>query len=139
MKISILDDYHDTLRTLDCFKKLSGHEIKIWNDPAIQKLNPSVKLSAQPIVVVHRSDGSGTTNAFTQRFLDQYNKIKNPANGYFSPEGVPYHTIEKLIVEAPDYGHETTSEAYSYWLWLEASYGKVTRDWGPLDRAWKNG
>jgi D-3-phosphoglycerate dehydrogenase len=32
MKIAILDDYHDTLRTLDCFKKLSGHEIKIWND-----------------------------------------------------------------------------------------------------------
>jgi D-3-phosphoglycerate dehydrogenase len=32
MKISILDDYHDTLRTLDCFKKLSGYEIKIWND-----------------------------------------------------------------------------------------------------------
>jgi len=32
MKISILDDYHDTLRTLDCFKKLSGHEIQIWND-----------------------------------------------------------------------------------------------------------
>ena len=32
MKISILDDYHDTLRTLDCFAKLSGHEITIWND-----------------------------------------------------------------------------------------------------------
>jgi D-3-phosphoglycerate dehydrogenase / 2-oxoglutarate reductase len=32
MKISILDDYHETLRTLDCFTKLSGHEIKIWND-----------------------------------------------------------------------------------------------------------
>jgi D-3-phosphoglycerate dehydrogenase len=32
MKISILDDYHDTLRTLDCFQMLSGHEIKIWND-----------------------------------------------------------------------------------------------------------
>ena len=32
MKISILDDYHDTLRTLDCFTKLSGHEITIWND-----------------------------------------------------------------------------------------------------------
>ena len=32
MKLSILDDYHDTLRTLECFKKLSGHEIKIWND-----------------------------------------------------------------------------------------------------------
>jgi D-3-phosphoglycerate dehydrogenase / 2-oxoglutarate reductase len=32
MKISILDDYHNTIRTLDCFKKLAGHEIKIWND-----------------------------------------------------------------------------------------------------------
>jgi D-3-phosphoglycerate dehydrogenase / 2-oxoglutarate reductase len=32
MKISMLDDYHDTLRTLDCFHKLSGHEVKIWND-----------------------------------------------------------------------------------------------------------
>jgi D-3-phosphoglycerate dehydrogenase / 2-oxoglutarate reductase len=32
MKISILDDYHDTLRTLDCFTKLSGHDVEIWND-----------------------------------------------------------------------------------------------------------
>lgn len=32
MKIAILDDYHDTLRTLECFGKLSGHEVRIWND-----------------------------------------------------------------------------------------------------------
>ena len=32
MKISILDDYFDTLRTLDCFKKLKGHDVTIWND-----------------------------------------------------------------------------------------------------------
>jgi D-3-phosphoglycerate dehydrogenase / 2-oxoglutarate reductase len=32
MKISILDDYHDTLRTLDCFQKLKGHDVEIWND-----------------------------------------------------------------------------------------------------------
>src|SRR5580698_2107705 len=32
MKISILDDYHDTIRTLACFEKLKGHEIEIWND-----------------------------------------------------------------------------------------------------------
>jgi len=32
MKIAVLDDYHDTLRTLDCFRKLSGHEVRIWND-----------------------------------------------------------------------------------------------------------
>src|SRR5216684_329323 len=32
MKVSILDDYHDTLRLLECFRKLAGHEVKIWTD-----------------------------------------------------------------------------------------------------------
>jgi D-3-phosphoglycerate dehydrogenase len=32
MKISILDDYHDTLLALDCFTKLSGHDVEVWND-----------------------------------------------------------------------------------------------------------
>jgi hypothetical protein len=32
MKISIPDDYHDTLPTLDRFGKLSGHEVEVWND-----------------------------------------------------------------------------------------------------------
>src|SRR4249920_3545636 len=32
MKISILDDYHDTLRTLPCFAKLAGNDVTIWND-----------------------------------------------------------------------------------------------------------
>src|SRR5580692_3543700 len=32
MRISILDDYHDTLRTLPCFSKLAGHEVTVWND-----------------------------------------------------------------------------------------------------------
>jgi len=40
-------------------------EIKRWNDPAIAKLNPAAKLPAQAIVVVHRSDGSGTTFIWT--------------------------------------------------------------------------
>ena len=32
MKVSILDDYHDTVRTLACFDRLAGHAVKIWND-----------------------------------------------------------------------------------------------------------
>ncbi len=43
--------------------------IKTWNDPAIAANNPGVTLPATPVTVVHRSDGSGTTNAFTT-FLD---------------------------------------------------------------------
>jgi phosphate transport system substrate-binding protein len=36
-----------------------------WNDPAIAGANPGVKLPAEDIVVVHRSDGSGTTYIWT--------------------------------------------------------------------------
>jgi D-3-phosphoglycerate dehydrogenase / 2-oxoglutarate reductase len=32
LKISILDDYFDTLRTLTCFRKLDGHEVTVWTD-----------------------------------------------------------------------------------------------------------
>jgi len=40
-------------------------EVKSWDDPAIVKLNPKVKLPKQAIALVHRSDGSGTTFIFT--------------------------------------------------------------------------
>ena len=45
-------------------------EIKSWDDPAIKKLNPSAKLPSQPIAVVHRSDGSGTTYNFAYYLSD---------------------------------------------------------------------
>ena len=45
-------------------------EIKTWDDPAIKKLNPNVKLPSQAIAVVHRSDGSGTTFNFVYYLSD---------------------------------------------------------------------
>jgi phosphate transport system substrate-binding protein len=40
-------------------------KITSWDDAAIKKLNPTVKLPSTPVVVVHRSDGSGTTFIWT--------------------------------------------------------------------------
>ncbi|HSE50507.1 MAG TPA: phosphate ABC transporter substrate-binding protein PstS [Terriglobales bacterium] len=40
-------------------------KVNNWSDPAIAKLNPGVNFPSQPIVVVHRSDGSGTTFIWT--------------------------------------------------------------------------
>jgi hypothetical protein len=79
---------------------------------------------------------ASTTNQYTLNFLTQYNKLKDPKNGYFSPDGVPYHSIETLVVEAPDWGHETTSEAFSYWIWLEAEYGRQSGVWDNFNNAW---
>jgi D-3-phosphoglycerate dehydrogenase len=32
VKVSILDDWFDTLRTLPCFERLTGHDVTVWND-----------------------------------------------------------------------------------------------------------
>lgn len=42
MKITILDDYFDTLKTLPCFAKLDGHEVTIWTDH-VQETDPLVE------------------------------------------------------------------------------------------------
>lgn len=47
-------------------------EIKSWDDAAIKNLNPEIKLTTVPIVVVHRSDGSGTTFLFAD-YLSKVN------------------------------------------------------------------
>ncbi len=53
-------------------------KITSWNDPAIAKANPGVSLPNQTIIVVHRSDGSGTTYIFT----DYLSKVSSDwANG----------------------------------------------------------
>jgi hypothetical protein len=91
---------------------------------------PSVTVTAT------EADDESTENSYITEFVEQYDKLKNPANGYFSPEGVPYHSVETLLVEAPDHGHETTSEAFSFYIWLEAQYGRVTGNWAPFNTAW---
>jgi hypothetical protein len=88
------------------------------------------------VLVAGRFFPSYSANPYLLRFLAQYNKIHDPANGYFSQEGVPYHSVETMIVEAPDYGHEATSEAFSYYVWLEAMYGKISGNFSTVANAW---
>jgi len=49
----------------DTIGKIFQRDIKKWNDPAIAADNPGVKLPDTDITVAHRSDGSGTTEQFT--------------------------------------------------------------------------
>jgi phosphate transport system substrate-binding protein len=53
----------------DTLAKIFQASITKWNDPAIAADNPGATLPDAPIVVVHRADGSGTTDNFT-KFLD---------------------------------------------------------------------
>jgi len=58
MKISILDDYFDTLRTLSCFRKLDGHEVMVWTDHTqdIDKLAERLKDSEVLVLIRERTE-----------------------------------------------------------------------------------
>ena len=77
---------------------------------------------------------SAEEHSYKERFNTMYDKIHSA--GYFDEEGIPYHSLETMCVEAPDYGHESTSEAVSYYAWLEAMNGYLNEDWSGLERAW---
>ncbi|HEX6358329.1 glycoside hydrolase family 48 protein [Actinophytocola sp.] len=124
-----------------------------WNQPQTVQLNAAEDTDSANGVATFTASATGQASAtitateadndlsdYAQRFLALYNKIKAPANGYFSSHNppIPYHSVETLIVEAPDYGHVTTSEAFSYWIWLEAQYGQATQDWTRFNQAWQS-
>jgi D-3-phosphoglycerate dehydrogenase len=54
MKISVLDDYHDTVRTLQCFSKLAGHDVTIWNDHVQDVDTLAERLSDAEVLVLIR-------------------------------------------------------------------------------------
>jgi D-3-phosphoglycerate dehydrogenase len=71
MKISILDDYHDTLRTLAVFKKLSGHEVEIWNDHVQDVDALAERLRDTEVLVLIRE-----RTEIRARLLDRLDKLR---------------------------------------------------------------
>jgi D-3-phosphoglycerate dehydrogenase / 2-oxoglutarate reductase len=54
MKITILDDYFDTIRTLPCFAKLAGHDITVWNDHVQEVDRLAERLADTEVLVLIR-------------------------------------------------------------------------------------
>lgn len=85
-------------------------------------------------------------STYAERFLSLYDDVvtHGQENGYLSKNdggagsfGIPYHAVEEVIIEAPDYGHETTSEAMSYLVWVAAMHDNLSDTKGDLAKAWK--
>ncbi|SDA09288.1 Glycosyl hydrolase family 48 [Ruminococcus sp. YE71] len=94
-------------------------------------------------------------DTYAQRFMSLYYDVvtQGQQNGYMSSNnggansfGIPYHSKEEVIIEAPDYGHETTSEAMSYLVWVAAMHDNIVKNSGQtfsgqsvgdLAKAWK--
>ncbi|MDE6671681.1 MAG: cellulose 1,4-beta-cellobiosidase [Ruminococcus sp.] len=95
---------------------------------------------------------NGANESYAKMFASLYDDVMTNGveNGYLSKQnnggdsfGIPYHAVETLCVEAPDYGHETTSEAMSYISWVAAMHdilvnnGTIEGSSGDLAKAWK--
>ncbi|ASA26471.1 glycoside hydrolase family 48 protein [Paenibacillus donghaensis] len=113
-------------------------KLSLMKKPISAMLALVLLLSLTTSLFTVRPGTAKAASAEETRFLQLYAQLKDPANGYYSAEGIPYHAVETLMSEAPDYGHMTTSEAYSYWMWLEVLYGNYTGDWSKLESAWDN-
>lgn len=97
-------------------------EIKSWNDPKIKASNPDVKLPAQTISAVHRSDGSGTSFVFTQHLSAISEKWKKGPGAGTSVEwpggiaGKKNDGVAALIAQTPgaigyiEYGFAVSSK-----------------------------
>ncbi len=90
-------------------------------------------------------------DSYAKMFESLYDDVitNGVENGYMSPQkngnsfGIPYHAVETLVVEAPDYGHETTSEAMSYMAWVTAMHdvlakkGVISSSSQDLEKGWR--
>ncbi len=94
----------------------------------------------------------GANESYAKMFESLYDDVitNGQKNGYLSKSnngsgsfGIPYHSKETLVVEAPDYGHETTSEAMSYIAWITAMHdvlankGVISGSTGDFEKGWK--
>src|ERR1700685_1325194 len=71
MKVSILDDYHDTLRTLACFEKLKGHDVEVWTDHVQDVETLAARLKETEALVLIRE-----RTKITAPLLDRLDKLK---------------------------------------------------------------
>lgn len=82
------------------------------------------------------------TYSMANRFRRLYNNLHDVSNGYYGPpsgptaNSLPYHCIETLICEAPDWGHESVSETVSFAVGLEAHKGLLDGDWTGYNKVW---
>ena len=62
---------------MKCWRTFFSGKITKWNDPALVKDNPGVKLPDANIIVVHRSDGSGTTYVWTDYLVQSEPRVQD--------------------------------------------------------------
>ena len=108
--------------------KIFMGDIKSWDDPAIAKLNPGIKLPSAGIAVVHRSDGSGTTFNFTDYLskvsADWKSKV-GEATAVKWPTGLGAKGNEGVAANVKQTGNSIGYVEYAYAMQNKLTYGDM--------------
>lgn len=111
MKIAILDDYQDAVRTLDCYPMLDGHEVTVWNDHVEDIDLLAARLRDTEVLVLIR-ERSSISAALLERL---------PRLRLISQHGVTPHidlaacVRHGVIVSAGQYGRPSYATAEFAW------------------------
>ena len=108
-----------------------------WNDPKIAEWNPDVDLPDRSITVVHRSDGSGTTNLWTNylsRVSDEWRDRVGYSTSVSWPEGVGANGNEGVAGTVQSSPGAIGYNSLSYALLNDMSYGSVKNKAGNVIR-----
>ena len=103
-------------------------EIKTWDDAAIKKLNPGVKLPSAGIAVVHRSDGSGTTFNFTDylsKVSPDWKSKVGEATAVKWPTGIGAKGNEGVAANVKQTGNSIGFVEYAYAKQNSLTYGDM--------------
>ena len=128
MKVSILDDYHDTLRTLGCFGKLAGHEVTIWNDHVqdVDKLAERLRDTEALVLIRERTQ-------IRAPLLDRVPKLRLISQRSVYPHiDIEACTVRGIIVSSNLGSAASTATAELTWALVLASMRSIPQQMASL-------
>jgi len=129
MKISILDDYHDTVRSLACFRKLDGHEVKVWHDH-VQDIGELAERLADTEVLVLIRERTRIRGALLERLP----KLKLISQRSVYPHiDIPACTKQGVIVSSSQHpGTPSYATAELTWGLILSSFRQIPQQMASL-------
>jgi D-3-phosphoglycerate dehydrogenase len=124
MKIAILDDYQNAVRTLDCFSKLTGHEVRVWTDHTDNVDVLAQRLADTEVLVLIRE-----RMAIPAQLLERLPRLK-----LISQHGVTPHidiaacTRLGVVVSAGQYGRPSYATAEFTWGLIIAAMRRIPQE-----------
>jgi D-3-phosphoglycerate dehydrogenase / 2-oxoglutarate reductase len=137
MKIAILDDYFDTIRTLACFPMLDGHDVKVWNDHAQDDDTLAARLQDVEVLVLIRE-----RTKIRKSLLERLPNLKHISQRSVFPHiDIEACTAHGVVVSSNQHaGTPSFATAELTWALVLAGMRQIPQQMASLQRGeWQSG